>query len=751
MSGEIIKGFELCPEGCGLSHREGSPAPFHDPTWLEAERQLLLQWVVDLQAGMFVNCVYCGHRYGPRESGATVPEAGETMAEALRRHVESCPEHPMSALRAELRERDESMAAVRGELGVMEHKHKVACEDAVRCGDLAATRLEALRELEASRQALMDDVDRVVRAHAETNAELVAAKRAHGLALHEAVLRVEALIRGKFNVDMNKVVAAIREGIPAGTWKAPTPAPAAGPEPKGTRGGEFRQGDGRLAWRCSCGCVNLAEFRKRCVSCGAERAVSPADPYALRERAHGLARLLEVRLTCNFEGWKSPHTRHDWKCDDIVCELEGGDADGSLAAPPSVAEPGAGPLDPIVWAQSECHRRGRFYRDKATEAGKDEYWSQYNRGRSDEAHTIANLVLSAPPETLPPLPHDPTSTGAEEEYLEQRGYGEPAPGDIAQAQRQGWERAFGKPSDEVLESLEAARARVRRLGEKERSSERDTGELRGLVLGGSELPGLCCAPLIGAHRPDCPNNAQPAPPPGGPALPCHICHMVGTHSMGCDYGGKGLAVPVTIGPALPDVPATETPVCFNCVRSDELERHHYPTGDEYLRCARCSQATRGRLAVLATEASMSSEPQNPSPKTPADVDSDAALPCALCGGTKRRTMPNGGSGPCPGCSSPSGPAGSEATAAATSEAGAQFIAFGGIGDDPPAPPRDIPRRIRLDLNVPAELAIRAATDAVEGMGADVRLTEAVVLLGRAREQVSDFVDAQDARNREVKP
>jgi hypothetical protein len=53
---------------------------------------------------------------------------------------------------------------------------------------------------------------------------------------------------------------------------------------------------------------------------------------------------------------------------------------------------------------------------------------------------------------------------------------------------------------------------------------------------------------------------------------------------------------------------------------------------------------------------------------------------------------------------------------------------------------DIPRRIRIDMSTPTELAIRAAVDAVEALPADVRLTNAVVLLHQARELVADFVD-----------
>lgn len=58
----------------------------------EAELGQLRQWVSDLQDGMYVNCVYCGHRYGPKDQ---VPVA---MAEALKRHVATCDKHPMAGL-----------------------------------------------------------------------------------------------------------------------------------------------------------------------------------------------------------------------------------------------------------------------------------------------------------------------------------------------------------------------------------------------------------------------------------------------------------------------------------------------------------------------------------------------------------------------------------------------------------------------------------------------------------------------------
>jgi len=62
----------------------------------------LKTWIGDLQSGLYINCVYCGFRYGPGESmPATLPDAGETLAAtALREHVEKCPDHPMSHLKA---------------------------------------------------------------------------------------------------------------------------------------------------------------------------------------------------------------------------------------------------------------------------------------------------------------------------------------------------------------------------------------------------------------------------------------------------------------------------------------------------------------------------------------------------------------------------------------------------------------------------------------------------------------------------
>jgi hypothetical protein len=53
-----------------------------------------------------------------------------------------------------------------------------------------------------------------------------------------------------------------------------------------------------------------------------------------------------------------------------------------------------------------------------------------------------------------------------------------------------------------------------------------------------------------------------------------------------------------------------------------------------------------------------------------------------------------------------------------------------------------PRRSCIYLLTPAEKSVRDAMQAVEAVGADVRLTEAVVLLQQAKEKLADYFDEQ---------
>lgn len=56
---------------------------------------------------------------------------------------------------------------------------------------------------------------------------------------------------------------------------------------------------------------------------------------------------------------------------------------------------------------------------------------------------------------------------------------------------------------------------------------------------------------------------------------------------------------------------------------------------------------------------------------------------------------------------------------------------------------DVPRRQKLYEMTPAERAILDAVQVVEAAGADMRLTDAVILLQAARNKVADFVDGID--------
>jgi hypothetical protein len=64
--------------------------------YVDEELERYKQWVDDLQSGMYINCVYCGHRYGPDD------EVPASMADVLKEHVANCPKHPMSQLKKAL-------------------------------------------------------------------------------------------------------------------------------------------------------------------------------------------------------------------------------------------------------------------------------------------------------------------------------------------------------------------------------------------------------------------------------------------------------------------------------------------------------------------------------------------------------------------------------------------------------------------------------------------------------------------------
>jgi len=82
--------------------------------WAQKEIADLRKWVNDLQSGMYINCVYCGHRYGPKD------EVPASMADVLKKHIEKCPKHPMSALHKEVSRLKSIIDAGRRGMGIDE-------------------------------------------------------------------------------------------------------------------------------------------------------------------------------------------------------------------------------------------------------------------------------------------------------------------------------------------------------------------------------------------------------------------------------------------------------------------------------------------------------------------------------------------------------------------------------------------------------------------------------------------------------
>ncbi|MCK9519521.1 MAG: hypothetical protein M0R74_10940 [Dehalococcoidia bacterium] len=66
---------------------------------LAAKNKRLEAWIDDLQSEMYINCVYCGHRYGPNKGDHLV-----TMRKTLEKHIEECPKHPLSMARNRIME-----------------------------------------------------------------------------------------------------------------------------------------------------------------------------------------------------------------------------------------------------------------------------------------------------------------------------------------------------------------------------------------------------------------------------------------------------------------------------------------------------------------------------------------------------------------------------------------------------------------------------------------------------------------------
>jgi hypothetical protein len=65
-----------------------------DVEFLFAEIERLERWIDDLQSGMYINCVYCGHRYPPGTNAV--------KRKVLYEHIKICPKHPLSQAEARI-------------------------------------------------------------------------------------------------------------------------------------------------------------------------------------------------------------------------------------------------------------------------------------------------------------------------------------------------------------------------------------------------------------------------------------------------------------------------------------------------------------------------------------------------------------------------------------------------------------------------------------------------------------------------
>lgn len=131
---------------------------------LEQEIERLQQWVNDLQKGIYVNCVYCGHRYGPEDETPT------SMADVLKEHIEQCSEHPMSKLKQEfeqlqaniidfkeiIQQRGDSLDKKNSEIEQLRNQMIQAARGSAGIVDLAEENVKLTAQLAAMREVITE-------------------------------------------------------------------------------------------------------------------------------------------------------------------------------------------------------------------------------------------------------------------------------------------------------------------------------------------------------------------------------------------------------------------------------------------------------------------------------------------------------------------------------------------------------------------------------------------------------------------
>ena len=136
-------------------------------------KEELEQWVDDLQSGMYINCVYCGHRYGPNSVGKT------TMRKALGKHISKCPKHPLSAAKAEITVLKESVESWKREYRLI-NAAQIAAEERVKELEAAEKHNSILKEAQQEWFAKIEQMEATISLIHDANTKAVAMwKEAH--------------------------------------------------------------------------------------------------------------------------------------------------------------------------------------------------------------------------------------------------------------------------------------------------------------------------------------------------------------------------------------------------------------------------------------------------------------------------------------------------------------------------------------------------------------------------------------------
>jgi hypothetical protein len=98
------------------------------------EIERLEKWIDDLQSGMYINCVYCGHRYPPGTNAI--------KRKVLHEHIKICPKHPLSKAEIRIKELEEENKVLEKEVDRLQEVFQVLNEAHIK----AETKIKELHQ-----------------------------------------------------------------------------------------------------------------------------------------------------------------------------------------------------------------------------------------------------------------------------------------------------------------------------------------------------------------------------------------------------------------------------------------------------------------------------------------------------------------------------------------------------------------------------------------------------------------------------